>query len=98
MTSKTLLKRQQFIVILTAALALLQIPLWIGTGSVFSLIHTYYEQYQIIQENGRLHLMNEQIEDKIAALQKGTAEINARARLELGMVGANETYYQVMKQ
>ena len=96
--SKPLLKRQQFISILTAVLVLLQLPLWIGTGSVFSLLYTYYAQYEVIQDNGRLRLANEELEDKVAALKQGTAEINARARLELGLIGPNETYYQVVKQ
>ncbi len=96
--TKPLLKRQQFISILTAVLVLLQIPLWIGTGSIFSLLYTYYEQYQIIQDNGRLRLANEELEDKIVALKNGTDEINARARLELGLIGPNENYYQVVKQ
>ncbi len=96
--SRPLLKRQQFISILVAVLILLQLPLWIGTGSIFSLLHTYYEQYQVIQDNGRFRLNNVELEDKISALKNSPDEINARARLELGLVGANETYYQVVKQ
>ncbi len=97
MSEKPLLKRQQFISILTAFLVLLQIPLWIGTGSLFSLFYTYYQQYEIIQDNGRLRLANDEMIDKLMALKNGTDEINARARLELGLVGKNETYYQVVK-
>lgn len=95
--SKPLLKRQQFISVLTAVLVLLQIPLWLGTGSLFSLLYTYYQQYQIIQDNGRLRLANDLLIDKVAALKNGTDEINARARLELGLVGQNENYYQIVK-
>lgn len=95
--SKPLLKRRQFLSLLAAVLVLLQIPLWLGTGSVFSLLYTYYRQYQIIQDNGQLRLANDDLIDKIAALKNGTDEIQARARLELGLVGANETYYQIVK-
>lgn len=94
MSDKPLIKRRQFISILTAFLVLLQIPLWIGKGSVFSLLYTYYAQYQVIQDNGSLRLANDELIDKIAALKTGTDEINARARMELGLVGPNETYYQ----
>lgn len=94
MSDKPLLKRQKFISILTAFLVLLQIPLWIGTGSIFSLLYTYYQQYQVIQDNARLRLANDEIIDKIAVLKSGTAEISARARLELGLLGQNEIYYQ----
>jgi len=97
MSDQPLLKRKQFMSILAAVLVFLQIPLWIGTGSVFSLMNTYYQQYKVIQDNGRLRLANDQLIDKIAALKNGTDEINARARLELGLLGENETYYQVVK-
>ncbi len=94
----TLLKRNQLIKLLTALLLLLQIPLWLGSGSIFSLLYTYYSQYQVIEDNERLTLANHQLIDKIASLQNGTDEIQARARLELGLVGQNEVYYQVIKQ
>lgn len=95
--SKPLLKRRQLVSLLTAVLVLIQIPLWIGTGSVFSLLYTYYQQYQIIQDNGRLRLANDELIDKIAALKNGTDEIESRARLELGLIKPNETYYQIVK-
>ena len=92
-----LLKRKQFINILVAVLVLLQIPLWFGTGSVESLLYTYYSQYKVIQDNPALRMANQQLIDKIAALKNGNSEIEARARLELGLVGQGEIYYQVVK-
>ncbi len=92
-----LLKRKQFMNILIAVLVLLQIPLWIGTGSVESLLYTYYSQYKVIQDNQRLRAANDELINKIAALKNGNTEIAARARLELGLVGPNEVYYQVVK-
>jgi cell division protein FtsB len=92
-----LLKRKQFINILVAVLILLQLPLWVGTGSVESLLYTYYSQYKVIQDNQALRLANQELIDKIAALKNGNSEVEARARLELGLVGQGETYYQVVK-
>ncbi len=98
MSAQPLLKRDQLLKLLTALLVLLQLPLWLGSGSIFSLLYTYYAQYQVIENNERLTLANHQLIDKIAALKNGNDEINARARLELGLVGQNEVYYQVIKQ
>ncbi len=92
-----LLKRKQFINILIAVLVLLQLALWVGTGSVESLLYTYYSQYKVIQDNQALRVANQQLIDKIAALKNGNGEIAARARLELGLVGQNEIYYQVVR-
>lgn len=98
MRQAPLLKRKQLIKVLTGFLILLQIPLWLGSGSIFSLLYTYYSQYQVIESNERLTVANQQLIDKIASLKNGTDEIDARARLELGLVGQNEVYYQVIKE
>jgi cell division protein FtsB len=91
-----LLKNDQFTKILLIVLLILQIPLWLGTGSIFSLLYTYYQQYHIIQENEGLQAANQTLADKINALKSGNSEIEARARLELGLVKQNEIYYQVI--
>lgn len=90
------LKNDQFTKILTIILIVLQIPLWLGTGSIFSLLYTYYQQYRIIEENQGLHAANQILADKISALKADNSEIEARARLELGLVKQNEIYYQVI--
>ncbi len=92
-----LIKRKQFINILIAVLVLLQLSLWVGTGSVGSLLYTYYSQYKVIQDNQALRVANQELIDKITALKNGNSEIAARARLELGLVGQGETYYQVVR-
>lgn len=93
---RTMLKPSQFKTVLTAILILLQIPLWLGTGSIFSLLYTYYEQYRIINQNKEFATVNQVLIDKIAALKADNSEVEARARLELGLVKQNETFYQVV--
>jgi cell division protein FtsB len=90
------LKKDRFTKILLGVFIVLQIPLWLGTGSIFSLLYTYYQQYRIMEENQGLRTTNQILADKIAALKNGNSEIEARARLELGLVKQNETYYQVI--
>lgn len=98
MKKPLLIERNQFIKILTAVFVLLQIPLWIGSGSIFSLLYVYYKQYDFIQDNDKLTLANQQLMDKVAALKNGPDEIEARARFELALVGKDETYYQVIQK
>lgn len=93
---KGMLKQHQFKSILTGILILLQIPIWLGTGSIFSLLYTYYEQYHIIQQNQQFNIANQILIDKITALKADNSEIEARARLELGLVKQNEIFYQVV--
>jgi cell division protein FtsB len=93
-----LLKRDQLIKILTAVLILLQIPLWLGSGSVFSLLYTYYEQHQVVKQTRIINAENDALLDKIAALKQGPDEVSARARSELGLIGQNEYYYQMVSQ
>ena len=90
------LKFSQFTYILLAILLLLQLAIWFGQGSIFSLLYTYYEQYRIIETNEALKASNLVLANKIIALKQGNNEIEARARLELGLVQKNETYYQVV--
>ena len=92
----SLLEKDYITQMLTAVVVLLQIPLLLGSGSIFSLLHTYYQQYQIIKENKILYANNQILVDKINALQSGTSEIEARARLDLGLIKKNEMYYQVI--
>ena len=98
MRKQPLIQQNQFIKILTAVLILLQLPLWLGSGSVFSLLYTYYNQYHLIEDNARLTQANQELMDKVAALKNGSDEIEARARFELGLVGQNEVYYQVIQK
>ncbi len=89
-------KNDQFTKALIAVLIFLQIPLWLGSGSIFSLLYTYEQQYVILKEIKNLKIANQTLSDKIAALKAGNTEIEARARLELGLVKQNEIYYQVI--
>lgn len=91
-----LFKSDQLTKVLLGVLIVLQIPLWLGTGSVFSLLYTYYQQYRINEENQGLQAANQVLADKINALKSGNSEIEARARTELGLVKQNEIYYQVI--
>ena len=48
------------------------------------------------RENAELEARNQQMVAEVADLKAGMAAIEERARSELGMIGRNETFYQVV--
>jgi cell division protein FtsB len=47
-------------------------------------------------ENERLALRNQQLAAEVRDLKQGFGALEEQARSELGMIGSNETYYQVV--
>ena len=47
-------------------------------------------------ENAELQARNQQMVAEVADLKAGMAALEERARSELGMIGRNETFYQVV--
>lgn len=81
-----------------AVLALaLQYPLWVGKGGwmrVWELERNLATQHET---NARLKSRNDALEAEVRDLKEGNEAIEERARLELGMVKRDETFYQVVK-
>ena len=82
---------------LAVALILLQYRIWVsddGMRGVGRLQHAVAAQQKLdatlIERNSRLAA---EVED----LKSGTAAIEERARSDLGMIGPNETFYQVVE-
>jgi cell division protein FtsB len=87
--------------ILTAALAialvLLQYRIWIsddGMRGVDRLQHAVAAQQTL---NTSLIQRNSRLEAEVEDLKSGTAAIDELARSDLGMIGPNETFYQVVE-
>lgn len=81
--------------LLTALLAL-QYRLWVsadGTREVWRLEKAIALQ---TEENDRLQERNSTLAAEVRDLKEGRAAIEERARTDLGMVGGNETFYQVV--
>ncbi|HEY2675575.1 MAG TPA: cell division protein FtsB [Steroidobacteraceae bacterium] len=86
-----------FAAILGIALVLLQYRVWVseqGTREVSRLKVAVAEQAAANQDQ---HERNRQLSAEVANLKGGLAALEERARSELGMVGASETFYQVVK-
>ena len=87
--------------ILAAILAVLavalQYPLWVGKGGwmrAWELERNLALQHE---NNARLKARNDALEAEVRDLKEGNEAIEERARLELGMVKRDETFYQVVK-
>ena len=74
----------------------LQYRLWVGEGSfaqVWQLQKTVEHQIEINQE---LIARNSRLDAEVIDLKNGYAAIEERARINLGMIGRNETFYMVV--
>jgi cell division protein FtsB len=81
---------------MAAILALLQFRLWVsdqGMRDVWRLKSAIEAQQA---ENADLAKRNEQLVAEVVDLKQGLAALEERARSELGMIGSNETFYQVV--
>jgi len=82
--------------VLIAVLLLLQYRLWAsveGTREVWQLREAVAGQRA---ENDLLHQRNSQLKAEVQDLKQGLAALEERARHDLGMVGASETFYHVV--
>jgi cell division protein FtsB len=85
-----------FAAILGVALVLLQYRLWVserGNREVARLEAAVATQKSANLEQGE---RNRQLGAEVANLKGGLTALEERARSELGMVGASETFYQVV--
>lgn len=83
--------------VLVLLLLLLQIPLWSGDGGlpeIWDLRDRIEEQES---ENRRLRERNQALEAEVDNLREGYEAIEERARNELGLVGEDEIFFQVIE-
>jgi cell division protein FtsB len=85
-----------FIAVLAALVLLLQYRVWVspdGTREVLQLRDAVAVQSA---ENQRLVARNQQLAAEVRNLKQGFEALEERARSELGLISANETYFQVV--
>ena len=86
-----------FAVALLLVFAALQYRLWVsddGIGSVSTLRASVKAQ---AAENEALVRRNDQLVAEVKDLKEGLAALEERARNDLGMIGANESFFQVVE-
>jgi len=81
---------------LLAVVLALQYRLWMSDDGVRELARLDAAVERQKAENDELEARNQQMVAEVADLKAGMAAIEERARSELGMIGRNETFNQVV--
>jgi cell division protein FtsB len=85
-----------FAVALLIAVLALQYRLWLSDSGIRE-VHRLQNSVTVqTQQNVELKERNEQLAAEVKDLKEGLDAVEERARSDLGMVGANETFYQVV--
>jgi cell division protein FtsB len=81
---------------LGVVIAILQYRLWLSDSGVRELARMQDAVTQQRAQNAVLVERNRQLAAEVRDLKTGMGALEERARSELGMIAANETYYQVV--
>jgi cell division protein FtsB len=82
--------------VLAGIVLALQYPLWIGKGSWTRVWELDRQLVQQREANARAKARNDALDAEVRDLKEGTEALEERARLELGMIRKDETFYQVV--
>jgi cell division protein FtsB len=81
--------------ILVALIVLIQYPLWFGKGGWLRVSQIANELEAQRLNNRKLEARNASLAAEVRDLQTGTEAIEERARSELGMIRADEVFFQI---
>ena len=87
-----------FVAGLLVLLVVLQYRLWVGDESIAGLHRIERAVATQEAENERLEAVNQRLEAEVRDLKEGTAAVEEQARRDLGMVGRDEIFYQVVER
>lgn len=76
----------------------LQVNLWLGAGGLLQFLQLKTELQQQMTENTQLEARNSVLYAEVLDLKEGYDAIEERARVDLGMIKSNETFYQIIGQ
>ncbi len=82
---------------LIALLLILQGQIWLGKGSVPTVIELENKIQEQNELNAKAKRINGQLNSEVNDLKEGLNTVEERARHELGMVKANEIFVQIEK-
>jgi len=85
-----------FAATLLVVLAALQYRLWVSDDGIRSVVALRGGVAAQRAENAGLTRRNQQLVAEVNDLKQGLAAIEERARNDLGMIGASETFFQVL--
>ena len=76
----------------------IQYPLWVGKGSWLRVWDVNKQLTEQKNKNTKLAQRNAGLDADVRDLKEGLVAVEERARVELGMIKPNETYYQVLEK
>ncbi|MEZ5499205.1 MAG: cell division protein FtsB [Steroidobacteraceae bacterium] len=85
-----------FAVALLAITLLLQLGLWVSDNGVREIYRLEAAVADQALQNATMRQRNQLLAAEVADLKKGTAALEERARSELGMIAARESFFQVV--
>lgn len=85
-------------IILVVALLALQYRLWMGEGSIASVVSLNREIAKQKEENARLRERNRFLAAEVDALKQGKDAIEERARNDMGMIKEGETFFMIVDE
>lgn len=88
---------KKIIAILIVLLLLLQYKIWLGDGGIPEILQLQAEVDAAQAEVNQLKERNQALEAEVSDLKTGFDAIEERARNEMGMIGKDEVYYQVIE-
>ncbi len=87
---------KKIIILLVVLLLLLQYKIWLGDGGIPRILELQGEVDTVQLQVDKLKERNQALEAEVIDLKKGLHAIEERARSDLGMIGEDEVYYQVI--
>jgi cell division protein FtsB len=87
---------RNFALVLVVLLGALQYKLWAGDGGIFQVISLKREIARQREENAQLAERNKALGAEVHDLRTGLSALEERARIELGMIRKDETFFQVV--
>ena len=86
------------IAILLTALVALQSQLWLGERGMPGVRHLAATIALQREDNARLEARNRRLAAEVHDLKEGLEAVEERARSDLGMIGRDEIFYQIVER
>jgi cell division protein FtsB len=84
--------------VLIGFIVAIQYPLWMGKGSWLRVWEVSRLVDQQKEKNQKLAARNAGLDAEVRDLKQGSEAVEERARVELGMIKSDETYYQIVEK
>ena len=84
--------------ILVLLFVLLQYAIWAGKNSVLDVFALTATLNELTEENKKLRKRNDRLHAEVIDIKSRLSAIEARARLDLGLIKPGETFFQIIEK